>query len=92
FRDILVQGRDDAVEYRYRKPDGVYRWLSTTAACERDAQGRALRVVVATQDVTGRKETELALRLSEERYALAIEGAHEAIWDWDVPEDRFHAA
>ncbi len=92
FRDILAQGRDDALEYRYRKPDGVHCWLSTTAACERDAQGRAVRVVVATQDVTGRKETEVALRLSEERYALAIEGAHEAIWDWDVPEDRFHAA
>jgi PAS domain S-box-containing protein len=29
-----------------------------------------------------------ALRESEERYALAMEGANEGHWDWDVPADR----
>jgi len=29
-----------------------------------------------------------ALRDSEERYALAMEGANEGHWDWDVPADR----
>ena len=27
------------------------------------------------------------MRRSEERYALALEGAHEAIWDWDIEKD-----
>jgi PAS domain S-box-containing protein len=31
---------------------------------------------------------ERALRESEERYALAMEGANEAYWDWDVATDR----
>src|SRR6202030_548930 len=31
---------------------------------------------------------EEALRASEERYALAMEGANEGHWDWDVPADR----
>ena len=31
---------------------------------------------------------ERALRESEERYALAMEGANEGHWDWDVPADR----
>jgi PAS domain S-box-containing protein len=92
FRDVLVRGRDDAVEYRYMLPHGIQRWFSTTAACERDGEGRAQRIVVATHDVTDRKETELALRRSEERFALAIEGAHEAIWDWDVAADRLYVA
>jgi PAS domain S-box-containing protein len=32
--------------------------------------------------------SEQALRESEERYALAMEGANEGHWDWDVPSDR----
>jgi PAS domain S-box-containing protein len=32
--------------------------------------------------------SERALRLSEERYALAMEGANEGHWDWDVEADR----
>jgi PAS domain S-box-containing protein len=31
---------------------------------------------------------EQALRESEQRYALAMEGANEGHWDWDVPADR----
>ena len=31
-----------------------------------------------------------ALRESEERYALALEGANEGHWDWDIPADRLY--
>lgn len=31
---------------------------------------------------------ERALRESEQRYALAMEGANEGHWDWDIPHDR----
>jgi PAS domain S-box-containing protein len=31
---------------------------------------------------------EKALRESEEHYALAMEGANEGHWDWDIPADR----
>jgi PAS domain S-box-containing protein len=31
---------------------------------------------------------ERALRKSEERYALAMEGANEGHWDWDIPNER----
>ena len=34
------------------------------------------------------EESEGALRASEERYALAMEGANEGHWDWDLKTDR----
>jgi diguanylate cyclase (GGDEF)-like protein/PAS domain S-box-containing protein len=37
-----------------------------------------------------RKNYEEALRVSEERYALAISGANDGLWDWDLTQDRIH--
>ena len=38
-------------------------------------------------DITERKRTELALRESQERLALAFEGAQEGVWDWNLETD-----
>src|SRR5690606_21839778 len=73
---------------------GAYRGVRTRGQLSRDAQGRAQRVAGATVDVSERKRTqealrqsEQALRESEERYQLAVDGANEGLWDWDLPSD-----
>jgi diguanylate cyclase (GGDEF)-like protein/PAS domain S-box-containing protein len=38
-------------------------------------------------DITDRTAAEEALRRSEDRYALALAGANDAIWDWDLAND-----
>jgi PAS domain S-box-containing protein len=51
-------------EYRIVRPsDGELRWISAKAEIERDAQGRALRLVGAHIDVTERKRAEEHLLL-----------------------------
>ncbi|GMW02759.1 MAG: hypothetical protein AMXMBFR84_38950 [Candidatus Hydrogenedentota bacterium] len=41
-------------------------------------------------DLKRRKETEEALRLSEERYALAVKGANDGLWDWHLARKEIH--
>ena len=55
-----------------------------------DEQGEPLGLVSISQDITERKEAERALRESEERYALAVRGANDGIWDWNLRTGRIY--
>jgi diguanylate cyclase (GGDEF)-like protein/PAS domain S-box-containing protein len=45
---------------------------------------RSIRYAIA------RQEAETSLRASEERYALAVSGARDGIWDWDLERGEIH--
>ncbi|WP_319522873.1 PAS domain S-box protein [uncultured Desulfosarcina sp.] len=46
--------------------------------------------VAFVQDITERKLMEDALKESEQRLELALSGANEGIWDWNIPEDDLY--
>jgi PAS domain S-box-containing protein len=56
-----VPGNDIEHEYRFRRPDGTWRWIHSHGRLEFES-GRAVRTIGVIQDITGRKEIELALR------------------------------
>jgi PAS domain S-box-containing protein len=62
---------------------GETRWLHVTVLCSRDVTGAVQRSNAAVTDVTERK-------VSEERFALAVAGANEGIFDWDLLTDRLY--
>ena len=58
-------------------------WYSTKVPLF-DADGRTKAVLTVSVDISERKRTEEALKVSEERYALAMKGSNEGLWDWDL--------
>jgi len=56
----------------YRK-DSAIIWTQTNARIVRDTAGNALYIEGFVTEITSRKETELALRASEERYRALVE-------------------
>jgi PAS domain S-box-containing protein len=86
------KGQTDRFEcdYRYRAKDGSWRWARTHGMAQRDANGRAVRMIGSTGDITRLKQTEEALRQSEERYSIATKVATEGIYEWDLASGRLY--
>ncbi|MBL0390228.1 PAS domain-containing protein [Ramlibacter monticola] len=76
------------VDYRVRHDDGQYRWVRVRALCIRDADGKPYRMAGSVVDIDAQRRAEEALRLSEERYAIAMTGSDEAHWVWNVKTDE----
>ena len=87
IQKALETGEDYEVELRIVRPDGQVRWLTTAGRALYDPNGRAVRMLGATLDVTERHEAEeeRSRLLAREREARAeAEAASEA-------KDRFLA-
>jgi len=72
--------------------NGEVQWHAVDGMCFRDGDGNVVRFTGSSTNVTQRKRAEEALRLSEERYALALEASEEGHFDWDVPSDAIFAS
>jgi diguanylate cyclase (GGDEF)-like protein/PAS domain S-box-containing protein len=69
------------VEYRMRHKNGSWVWLrSQEVVFARDEQGRVTKILGTAQNITKQKETEMALRESEKKFATIFQTNPDAIW------------
>ena len=85
LRNILKDpGRDQIrTQYRFKRADGTYAHLIDRGMIMRDKNGKALRMIGATSDISGLVNRRNALRLANKRFAYAMKATQEMIWDWD---------
>jgi len=90
--DLYVAGQTQLLdaEWRFRQLDGTDRWRRVRGRCLRDAQGRAIRLSGSITDIDARKRAEQALVQTQERFALAVEGSTDGIWDWDIASNQMY--
>lgn len=82
------KGFDATSRWRHLKKDGSLIEVEV-ATHDLDYEGRPARLALVL-DITEQVKAEAALRESEERLRLALMGANDGWWDWDLENDHLY--
>ncbi|MDB5196905.1 MAG: hypothetical protein JWP88_1276 [Flaviaesturariibacter sp.] len=77
-------------EYRLRRADGNFSDVLERGFIIRNAEGKAVRMIGAVQDITDQKEKERQLLESNERFDIVMQATNDLIWDWDLETGSFY--
>jgi|GEM_PF-143923 len=91
-RNGHTHGREWArtLELELLRKDGSTVWTDVTVSILYDGEGRPEGLLGISRDITDRKQAEMQLRESEERWQFALEGAGDGVWDYDIENDRVY--
>ncbi|MBF0382665.1 MAG: PAS domain S-box protein [Magnetococcales bacterium] len=84
FNDGEVHHVNDEVFFRKDGTSFPVEYTSTPIY----EDGSLVGAVVTFRDITVRKQAEEALRMSELRFSLAMQGANDGLWDWNLETDE----
>ena len=72
-RACMEDGKEHNIEFRVVRPDGTVHWVAAYGDAERGQDGKAIRMMGVIMDITKRKQTEEALRESEEQLRMIVQ-------------------
>jgi diguanylate cyclase (GGDEF)-like protein/PAS domain S-box-containing protein len=77
---LATQGEVHKFEMQFRRYDGSIIWVLDNVRSIRDAAGRIVAYEGSLEDITARKQAELALRANEARYRAIIDAMPDIIF------------
>lgn len=82
----IFQEKTSSFEYRFQHKEGSLRYLSARYTSRFEPHENCWFLTQVTVDITDRKQTEAALKQSEEQYRRIVETANEGIWSIDAQD------
>lgn len=73
-------GENFSEEYRFIRADGELRWLRSQAFPLKDEMGAVVRIVGTVEDITERKQVEIALQQSEARFQEIAQTINQVVY------------
>ncbi|UZD21828.1 PAS domain S-box protein [Algoriphagus halophytocola] len=87
---FLEPGRINSFEHRIVTATNEIKWVQQEIRLLLDDHQVPYRIEGTIQDITERKENELQLALSNERFQLAIKASNEMIWEVDHQKETIY--
>ncbi|MDM8545601.1 PAS domain S-box protein [Candidatus Venteria ishoeyi] len=84
WQKLLNGDMPPTYEFQIVTPSGETKWIVQRNVLVTDDSGRPVAIEGIASDITERKQAEQALAKSEERFSLAMQGANDGLWDWDM--------
>lgn len=87
--DLIEKGIEFNIEYEINPADGsARRTIASIAKVEYDHLNKPLKVTGFIQDITQKARLQKELEVEKNRFVLAIEGARDGLWDWNLQTNQ----
>lgn len=89
FREAVQEGENRELEHRMTAADGTLLWFRTIVTPVTTGGGE-VRLQGVMIDISESREARMKLQAIEERFQLAMLGANDGIWDWNLLTDEVY--